>query len=78
MENTINDIKYTMIQAEELKNSAALRILMDLQPEIHNETRWSGKGKMIQKRIRIRSELIEASSDHNSNNDINDNTTYKN
>ena len=67
-----------MIQAKELKNSAVLRTLTDLQPEIHNETRWSGKCKMLQKWIRIRSELIEASSHPNSNIEINDSLAYKN
>ena len=66
-----------MIQAKELKNSAVLRTLTDLHPEIHNETRWSGKCKMLQKWIRIRSELIETSSHQDSNIDINDNTAYK-
>lgn len=53
LNNTITDIKNTMIQEQELKNSAVLRMLTDLQPEIHNETRWSSKRKMLQKRIRI-------------------------
>ena len=76
--STISDIKQTMIQAKELKNSAVLRTLTDLQPEIHTETRWSGKCKILQKWIRIRSELIEASSHPNSNIEINDSLAYKN
>ena len=49
LDNTIYDIKQTMIQAKEMKNSAVLRTLTGLQPEIHNETRWSSKCKMLKK-----------------------------
>ena len=61
-----------------MKSSTVLRILTDLQPKIKNKTRRSGKHKMLQKWIRIRSELIDASFHQDSNIDINDNTTYKN
>ena len=37
LNNTISDIKQTMIKAKELKENTVLRTLMDLQPEIHNE-----------------------------------------
>ena len=66
-----------MIQGKELKNSAVLRTLTDLQPEIHNETRWSGKCKILQKWIRIKIDLIEVSPHQDSNIDINDSTAYK-
>ena len=78
LDNTISDIKQTIIQVKKLKNSAVLRTLTDLQPDIHNETRWSSKYKMLQKWIRIRSELIEASSHQDSNIEINDSLSYKN
>ena len=74
--NTISDIMQTMIQAKKSKNSAVLRTLTDLHPEIHTETRWSSKCKMLQKWIRIRSELIEASSHQDSNIEINDSISY--
>ena len=61
-----------------MKNSAVLRILTDLQPAIHNETRWFGKCKMLQKWIRIRSELIDVSFRQDSNIDISDSAVYKN
>ena len=67
-----------MIQANELKHSVVLIILTNLQPEIHNETRWSSKYKMLQKYIRIRIELNEASSHQDSNININDSTAFKN
>ena len=67
-----------MIHEKELKNSTVLRTLTDLQPDIHNERRWSGKCKMLQKLIRIKSELIEASSYQDSNIEINDSLLYKN
>ena len=66
-----------MIQVKELKNSAVTRTLTGLQPEIRDETRWSGKCKMLKKWIRIRSELIKASSYQDSNIEINNSAAYK-
>ena len=59
MDNTISDIKQIMTKVNELKKSKVLRTLTNLQLEIHNKTRWSGKCKMLHNRFRIRSELIE-------------------
>ena len=77
MDNTINDIKNTMIQTIELKKTALWRILTYLKPETDNETRWSRNYKKIQKWTRIRIKLIEASSHQDSDIEINDSTVYK-
>ena len=76
--NTVNNIKNTMIQAKELKNSTVLITLTELKLEIHNETRWSRKCKMLQKWIPMRNKLIDASFHLHTNIEINDSTAYKN
>ena len=77
LDNTITDIKNTMIQTKEWRNSAILKILTNLHLEIHNETRWSSKCKILQKCVHIRSRLIETSSHQYSNIDINNSTASK-
>ena len=59
-ENDMHDINNAIIQVKELKKYTVLRTLIDLKPEIHNETHWSRKWKMLQKLIHNRSELTEA------------------
>ena len=39
----MSNIRNKMVKAKELKNSIVLRTLLDLQLEIHNETRLSRK-----------------------------------
>ena len=42
------------------KNMAVVRKLCNLCPEVGNETRWTGWGRMMGKYQRMRSHLIEA------------------
>ena len=67
-----------MIQAKELKKYALLRILVDLKQNIFIETCWYSKYKMLQKRMCIRSDLIDDSSHKDSNIKINNSITYQN
>ena len=53
-----------------------MRGATNLKVEIHNETRWSRKYKMLQNLIRIRSDLIEASFHQDSGIEISYSTVY--
>lgn len=48
-----------MMAAKQLKNSALLRNLTDYRPQVHNQTRWSGKLVMMDRFIQIRDELLD-------------------
>lgn len=64
MSRTTESVYKTMKSARcGLKNVSTLRNLTDLRPVIHNETRWSGKVQLLRRFEKIRSELIEVSTD---------------
>jgi hypothetical protein len=43
LNSAIEDIRESMVQLKTMKNSAALRNLMDIRPGLFVPTRWSGK-----------------------------------
>lgn len=60
--NTIESVAVTMKAAKKsIKNRAILRNLTSLSPQLDNKTRWSSKATMLEKFVRIRDNLIEAS-----------------
>ena len=60
-----------------LKNSAVLRKLTRLTPEVGNKTRWTSWGKMMEKYLRIRPELITAAVDDDTNLDVDTSASFK-
>jgi hypothetical protein len=60
MSAAVTTVHATMVEVKgSLKNSAMLRRVTDLVPEIPGKTRWSGKFKMLKKFLRIHDALIE-------------------
>lgn len=57
----IESVHATMKSARKLKNAAILRNITDYCPVLNYETRWSGKRRMLDRFIKIRNKLIEAS-----------------
>lgn len=72
----IDSVHETMKSAKsKLKNAAVLRNITDLRPIINNATRWSGKSDMLERYLRLRDDLIEASGEPNA--DIQMDTTIR-
>ena len=59
------------------KNMAVVRKTCNLCPEVGNDTRWSGWGKMMGKYQRIRSDLIVAHDEEDTNFTMNKTTVFK-
>jgi len=78
LKTALNSVHETMLSCKQkLKNSALLRNLTDLKPIIHNQTRWSGKFYMMQRFLRIRTELIEISNDDRSDIVVNSSNGFR-
>ena len=72
LSDVLESVQKTMRQCKKsLRNAAVLRNLTTLKPILHNKTRWSGKYDTLSRFIKIRSSLIDATNDENTNIDIN-------
>ena len=67
LSKTIETVHQTMRAARtRLRNAAVLKNLTDLRPVMHNDTRWRGKRFMSVRFNQIRTELIAAAADDDS------------
>ncbi len=74
--NTISSVHDNMRSAKTLKNVAVLRNLTDLNPMMHNRTRWSGKLYMLRRFLNIREELLEIHDSLDGDIEIDDTTRF--
>ena len=63
MHGTVQKVHMTMKAAKKLKNKAMLRNRTRFSPLLPNATRWSGKCHMVNRFLRIRTELITVSNE---------------
>ena len=76
--NVLDSIHETMVGVKgSIKNTAVLRSLTNLRPEIGNATRWTGWGRMLRKYIRIRPCLLEATENEDANIPMNCGLAFK-
>ena len=52
-------IQQLMLELKTIKNSAALKKFTNLQPQLYNKTRWSGKKVVLSKFIKLRPFLLQ-------------------
>ena len=59
--NTLKSVNNTMAKVKgSLKNMAVLQKLAKLCPDVGNDTRWTGYGRMMRKYQRTRPDLVSA------------------
>ena len=76
--NTLDSVKRSMKAVKgSLKNTAVLRKMTRLAPEVGNATRWTSWGQMMHKYLRIRSDLISAADDNDASITVNRTTGFK-
>ena len=76
--NTLKSVNTTMTKVKSsLKNMAVLRKLTKLCPEVGNDTRWTGHGRMMRKYQRTRSDLVVAHDADETNFPMNKSTAFK-
>ena len=78
MKNLLESVKKSMKAVKNsLKNTAVLRKMTRLAPEIGNATRWTSWGRMMHKYLRIRSDLISAADDNDASITVNRTANFK-
>ena len=76
--NTLDSVKRSMKAVKgSLKNTAVLRKMTRLAPEVGNATRWTSWGRMMHKYLRIRSDLISAADDNDASIVVNRTAIFK-
>ena len=78
VKNTLDSVQRTMkVVKNSLKNSAVLRKLTRLAPEVGNATRWTSWGRMMGKYSCIRADLIAASQEEDAAIEVNTTNAFK-